>query len=58
VWTAEFTTLKAAYAEETRLFRKYKDHRLKEVPKGLLGKAKGITELLNCSIPLIEVSHS
>jgi len=58
VWTVKFTTLKAAYAEETRLFRVYKDHRLKEVPKGLLGKAKGITELLNCSIPLTEVSHS
>lgn len=58
VWTVEFTTLKAAYAEETRLFREYKDHRLKGVPKGLLGKAKGITELLNCSIPLTEVSHS
>ena len=58
VWTAEFTTLKAAYAEETRLFREYKDNRLKGVPKGLLGKAKGITELLNCSIPLTKVSHS
>ena len=58
IWTAKFTTLKAAYAEETRLFREYKDNRLKGVPKGLLGKAKGITELLNCSIPLTEVSHS
>ena len=58
VWTAGFTTLKAAYAEEARLFREYKDNRLKGVPKGLLGKAKGITELLNCSIPLTEVSHS
>lgn len=58
IWTAKFTTLKAAYAEETRLFREYKDNRLKGVPKGLLGKAKGITELLNCSIPLTKVSHS
>lgn len=58
VWTAKFTTLKAAYAEETRLFREYKDNRLKEVSKGLLGKAKGITELLNCSIPLTKVSLS
>lgn len=58
VWTVEFTTLKAAYAEESRLFREYKDNRLKGVPKGLLGKAKGITELLNCSIPLTKVSHS
>ena len=58
IWAVEFTTLKAAYAEETRLFREYKDNRLKGVPKGLLGKAKGITELLNCSIPLTKVSHS
>lgn len=58
VWTQHFLTLSEAYAEETRLFRKYKDNRLKGVPKGLLGKAKGITELLNCSIPLTEVSHS
>lgn len=58
VWTVEFSTLKATYAEETRLFREYKDNRLKEVPKGLLGKAKGITELLNCSIPLTKVSLS
>lgn len=58
IWTKEFQTLKAAYAEETRLFQVYKDNRLKGVQKGLLGKAKGITELLNCSIPLTEVSHS
>lgn len=58
VWIQHFLTLAEAYAKETCLFRKYKDNRLKEVPKGLLGKAKGITELLNCSIPLTEVSHS
>lgn len=58
VWTTEFSTLKAAYAEETKLFREYKNNRLKDVPKGLLGKAKGITELLNCSIPLTKVSLS
>lgn len=58
VWSVEFPTLKAAYAEETRLFREYKDHRLKGVPKGLLGKAKGITELLNCSIPIDKVGLS
>lgn len=58
VWIQHFLTLAEAYSEEARLFRRYKNNRLKGVPKGLLGKAKGITELLNCSIPLTEVSHS
>jgi hypothetical protein len=40
------------------LFKEYKNNRLKGIPKGFLGKAKGITELLNCSIPLTSVRHS
>ena len=58
LWEHKFPTLKEAYEKESYLFSKYKENRRPTTLPKLLGKCKGNSELMTCSIPITAIHES
>ena len=57
-WECTFSTLAEAYKKESLLFKQFKDFRRdRNLPK-VLGKCKGNSELMTCSIPISAIHGS
>lgn len=58
LWSYTYNTLKEAYEKESFLLKQYRKYRNFNLPSNLLGKPKGVTELLTCRIPNFAIQQS